>query len=854
MRFTLNGQSVEYVGDPSLPVFDYLRNVVGLTSVKNGCSGEGACGYCAIALDNGVKLSCRTLMRDVAGATITTIEGWDPFVQDAFADAFVEKGGVQCGYCTPGIVIQAKALLDRKPNPTREEVVANLHKTICRCTGYHKIVDSILRAAEVIRDKKKIRRTSSSGRVGERHGKYNARDVVLGRRVFVGDMRREGMLHGALKYSDHPRARVLSIDISKASTLQGVVRVFTAGDIPGDRIVGIITKDWPLMIGEGEVTRYIGDVLACVVAETEEIARKATEMIEIRYEVLPPVTDPLVALGPLTPKIHPGGNLLSQSLVRRGDVEKALKSSAFVSRGRYTTQRIEHAFAEPEASLAEPWEKGVKIFSQGQGAYEDRKQIAQLLKLREKQVHVIQVETGGAFGGKEDLSVQGHAALLAFLLKKPVRIVLNRAQSIRMHPKRHPFVMDYELGCDESGKLTALKAFMIADSGAYASVGAKVVERAIGHAAGAYVVPNVEVEGLAVYTNNIPSGAMRGFGVPQATFAVESCIDDLCAQGKFDRWQFRYENAINEGDAITTGQIIHGGAGVRATLLALKDEFGKAKFAGIACGIKNTGIGNGMWDIGRCKIEIVSEKKVVLHHGWTEMGQGVHTMGIQALCEETGLDPAIVEVRVDTSAEAVCGMTTASRGTSLLGHAVIEACKKLKADLKKKPLKEWKGNVYEGEWICDWTTEPDHPNQKGEHHTHYSYGYATQVVVLDGRGKIDTVYAAHDAGKIMNPTLFEGQIEGSIQMGLGYALTEELPMKDGNLVFDRLGKCGVLRAKQMPRVVVKGIEVCDPHGPYGAKGVGEIGMVPTAAAVAGALRAFDGVQRSSLPIRDVKVL
>ncbi|MFH1018654.1 MAG: molybdopterin cofactor-binding domain-containing protein, partial [Pseudomonadota bacterium] len=543
MQFTLNGKTTTYSGDPELPLYDYLRNEAGLTSVKKGCSGEGICGYCTVQLDQKAALSCHTKMKDIEGGTVTTIEGWESHVQNAFADAFLEKGGVQCGYCTPGIVMQAKLLLDKNPNPTREEVVKNLNRSLCRCTGYHKIVDSILLAAEAIRERKEIPRGDSTGKVGNRLRKYNARDLVLGFRPFVGDLKRDGMQFAALKFSDHPRARVLSINASKAQKLEGVTRVFTAKDIPGDRVIGLITQDWPLMVREGEETRYIGDVLAGVVAKTEATARKAVGLIEIFYDVLDPVTDIFAAMKPEAPKVHKSGNILSDCHVKRGDIEGALKASAFVTKGRYTTQRIEHAFGEPEACLAEPWshegKPGVKVFSQGQGAYEDRKQIAKLLGLPEAQVNVLQIETGGGFGGKEDLSVQGHAALFAYLLKAPVKIILDRAESIRMHPKRHPFVMDYALGCDRNGKLTALKAEIFGDTGAYASVGAKVVERAVGHAAGAYIVPNVDIRGLAVYTNNLPSGAMRGFGVNQVTFAVESCVDDLCKQGGFDRWQFR---------------------------------------------------------------------------------------------------------------------------------------------------------------------------------------------------------------------------------------------------------------------------------------------------------------------------
>ncbi len=423
-----------------------------------------------------------------------------------------------------------------------------------------------------------------------------------------------------------------------------------------------------------------------------------------------------------------------------------------------------------------------------------------------------------------------------------------------MHPKRHPFVMDYEVGCDQSGKLTALKADIVCDTGAYASVGMKVAQRGMGHATGAYSVPQVDIASKAVYTNNIPCGAFRGFGVNQVAFAIERCIDDLCEQGGFDRWQMRYDNVIRDGGCTTTGQIIRGGCGLQETLLAVKDEFKSAKYAGIACGIKNTGVGNGMPDTGECRIEIISGDQVVIYHGWTEMGQGVHNMAIQTLCEETGISPDIIDVRIQTDAETVCGMTTASRATSLIGNSVIEACKALKADLKAHKLRELAGNSYRGKWVCDWTTKPGIPNAEGEQVTHYSYGYATQVVTLTEEGKIDTVYAAHDAGKIMNPSLFEGQIEGAIHMGLGYALTEDLPMENGYLKSKRFVDCGVLKPQFMPNVVVKGVEVPDPHGPYGAKGVGEIGLVPTAGAVANALCQFDGKPRNSLPLNERRVL
>ena len=848
MKFTLNGIEKTFSGDPKLPLLTYLREQENIISPKDGCAPQAACGCCVVELNQRAVLSCAITMAKVENGDVTTIEGVAPEIQDTFAKAFLAKGGVQCGFCIPGIVMQSKVLLDKNPDPTRPEIQKALTQNLCRCTGYKKIEDAILCAAEAIRENKPVGAADNgSGKVGSRLPKYDSYDVVLGQRPYVDDIRIDDMCFAALKFSDYPRAKVLAIDTADAEAMPGVIRVFTAKDIPGERITGLIVQDWPVMIDIGEETRYVGDVLASVVAETEEIARQAVELIDIEYEVLEPVSDMHDASKADAPNIHPKGNILSETVINRGDAKVALAEAAFVSQGVYQTQPIEHGFMEPECCIAMPKGNGVKVLSQGQGIYEDQKAIAKILGLPLDDVEVELIPNGGGFGGKEDLSVQGHAALQAFLLQETVKIRLTRDESIRMHPKRHPLYMEYTLACDATGKLTALKANILGDTGAYASVGMKVLERAAGHATGAYAVPNVDVLSRAVYTNNIPNGAMRGFGVNQVTFALESCIDDLCEKGGFDRWQFRYDNALKEGDMTSTGQVLRGGVGVRETLLAVKDKFYAAKYAGLGCGIKNTGIGNGMPDDGTVKIIIESPEKIIVHHGWTEMGQGVNTMAVQVLCQETGLDPNIIEVRVETPGDAPAGMTTASRGTSLLGNAILDASIKLNKDLENGTLADLAGKVYEGEWVCDWTTKPGKENGRVE--THYSYSYATQLVTLDDDGQVDTIIAAHDAGRIINPNLFEGQIEGSIHMGLGYAISEDFLYENSVPKSTRLRKCGILRAKEMPKMEVIGVEVPDPNGPHGAKGVGEIGLVPTAGAVANALYQFDGERRYQLPMR-----
>ncbi len=846
ITFFLNNEKQNYSGNPDLTLLKYLRDEKHIISVKDGCSGQAACGACTVEINGKAKLACITKMKQVQNSKIFTLEGFPEYVKDTIAKAFVNKGAVQCGFCTPGFISRTKVLLQNNPSPTIEEVRNAIKPHLCRCTGYKKIEEAILFSGDALRKHKKLKIRKTNGKIGQNEPKYRAYETAVGKRKFVDDLFFDGMFYGALKFSSYPSAKILSINTSKAEKISGVIRVFTAKDIPAQHKIGLIIDDWPLMINEGENTHYIGDVLAGVVAITEDIARKATELIEVKYEVYQPVTDVFKAIN--APRIHfDRPNNYSTTRFTIGDVEKRLKNSEYISKGHYETQRIEHAFLEKEAAVAMPDENGgIVVYSQSQGIYEDRRQIALILGLPQKKVRVILVPNGGGFGGKEDLSIQGDAAMFAYLLKKTVKITLTREESIRLHPKRHPVFMDIEIGADKNGKLTALKLRAVGDTGAYASVGDKVLERVAGHAAGGYYIPDIDIEAKTVYTNNIPSGAMRGFGANQVTFALESSIDELCKLGGFDRWKFRYDNALVDGLSTATGQKLYG-VGIRACLNAVKNDFYNAKYAGIACAIKNSGVGNGMIDDSSVKIKVVSENHIILEHGWTEMGQGVNNMALQTLCEETGVKPENIEVVVDTDAQIKTGMTTSSRATALVGLAIINAAKNFKEDLKIYSLNKLAGKTYKGKFVCDWTTKPgSHVNQQI---THYSYGYAVQVCVLDDNGNVKKMIAAHDAGKIMNPMLFEGQIEGGIHMGLGYALTEKLPMKNGYLLTDKMHKLGILRAHETPEIIVKGIEVKDPVGPYGAKGIGEIGLVPTAASVANALYAFDGIKRTKLPLK-----
>jgi xanthine dehydrogenase molybdenum-binding subunit len=536
-------------------------------------------------------------------------------------------------------------------------------------------------------------------------------------------------------------------------------------------------------------------------------------------------------------------------------VEAALESAAHIASDTFHTQRIEHAFLEPEAVLVVPEGAAgdgdaprLRVFSQGQGAWEDRRQLAACLALPEASIRVTQIATGGAFGGKEDLSIQAQASLLALRSSRPVLLALSRKESLRLHPKRHPMQLTYTLGCDAEGQLVAVRARIIGDTGAYASVGAKVLERAAGHACGAYRVPNVDVEASAVYTNNPPAGAMRGFGVPQVTFALEGLLDVLAERVGIDGWEIRWRNAMVVGDRFGTGQRLTSGVGLQRTLLAVRDAYRSARYAGIACGAKNTGIGNGMAERGRAILRPEADGSLTLFHSWTEMGQGIHTALAQIAAEELQIPVDRIRVVVDTEHELDTGETTASRATVLGGQAVLDAARRLDLARGGKGLEQLAGQEFPGEFVVDWTTELREGDP--EPMTHLAYSWATQVVILDDEGRLARVVAAQDVGRAINPLALEGQVEGGVHMGLGYALSEEFVLEDGVPVTDTLKSLNIIPAAGMPAVECILIEEPQAEGPYGAKGAGEAVLVPTAAAVAGALYAFDGMRRTRLPMID----
>ena len=892
LSFTLNGKRTTCSYEPGMHFLEVLREELGIVSPKNGCAPEGTCGCCAILVDGRPALSCLRKPEQMEGHDVVTLEGVPEEMRDVLGEAFVHEGGVQCGFCIPGIVVRASSMLRQGVTDDREAVKQGLVGHLCRCTGYARIVDAIQTAGDAWKNGGKLPRTEprrhfyfgeefgmsrnaefANGKNGNGNGsakrnghgfgigdspsRYRGFEQALGERPFVDDMNVPGMLHAGMVLSPHPRAKVNAIDLSEAQTLPGVVRIFTAADVPGKRGTGLNYPDLPIFVAVGETTCCVGDFLAMVVADTAFHARQAADKVKVHYTVLEPITDPFKAMEPGAPKVHPEGNLwvhdniLDTTAFSRGDVEAAFAQSAHIIEQTWTTQPIEPAFLEPEACLAMPEGDGIKFYSQSQGSTYDQQMVADILKLPLEKVNVELAASGGAFGAKEELTIQGQTALAAYLLQRPVKTVLTRAQSTQHHVKRHPMILRYKVGADAEGRLLAVRASIVGDTGGYAGTGGKCLLRAACHSCGVYRVPNVDVKSQAVFTNNPTSGAMRGFGSNQAQFAMEGVMDILAEKVGVDGYDIRERNILNPGDAFATGQIMRESVrGMRVALDAVKDIYRSAKYAGLGCGIKSTGIGNGAVESGYLTIRVVQGPRLEVLTGYTEMGQGIFTTVRQAVCEETGLSPDLMTVRWDRELGAKCGEAWASRATTLSCAAAQRAGQKLAADLKQFPLEDLVGRAYQGEYVCDFTTRPGTPEALKNPTTHMTFSYACQLVILDENGRMERVVAAHDVGHAINPKACAGQIEGGVHMGLGYALTENFTSTNGVPDSLLLRDCGIIAAKHTPQIDVILIEVPDEIGGYGAKGAGEIGLVPTAGAVAAALHSFDGIRRFNLPMQD----
>ena len=847
--FVVNG--VPCSTEEEKPLLRYLRDELRLTSVKDGCS-EGACGTCTILVDGKAVKACILSTKRAAGKEIVTVEGLSEAEREAFVYAFGAVGAVQCGFCIPGMVIAGKALLDQNPNPTEAEIKKAIRGNVCRCTGYKKIIEGIALAGAILRGEASVDPALEEGEdygVGARAFRTDVRDKVLGRGEYCDDLYLDGMAHASAVRSQYPRARVLDIDASAALALPGVLAVLTADDVPHNK-VGHLQQDWDVMIAKGDITRCVGDAICLVVAENETVLKQAKELVKVDYEPLEPVRTIQEARAADAPSLHPNGNLCQQRHVTRGDARAALAQSKYVVTQSYRTPFTEHAFLEPECAVAFPYKDGVKVYTSDQGVYDTRKEISIMLGWEPERIVVENKLVGGGFGGKEDVSVQHLAVLAALRVNRPVKAKLTRQESINFHPKRHYMEGTFTLGCDENGIFTGLDCEIHFDTGAYASLCGPVLERACTHSVGPYCYQNTDIRGFGWYTNNPPAGAFRGFGVCQSEFALESNINLLAEKVGISPWEIRFRNAIEPGKALPNGQIADCSTALKETLLAVKDVYEQnAAHAGIACAMKNSGVGVGLPDKGRCKLA-VRNGVVELYSAASDIGQGCATVFLQMLAETTGLPlEKLRNMGANSEVAPDSGTTSGSRQTLITGEAVRMAAAELRADLDGAggDLSALEGLEYSAEFF-DPTDKlgADKPNPK----SHVAYGFATHVVILDGEGRVKEVYAAHDSGKVVNPTSIQGQIEGGVLMGLGYALTEDFPLKDC-VPQAKFGTLGLMRADQIPDIHAIYVEKEEllPFA-YGAKGIGEIATIPTAPAVQGAYYARDHILRTSLPMQD----
>ena len=910
-RLLINGE--EHVTCENKSILRYLRDDLHLTSVKDGCS-EGACGTCTVIVDDRAVKSCVLTTKLAVGHTITTIEGLSEEEREAFVYAFGTAGAVQCGFCIPGMVLAGAALIRRCPDPTSTQIAEAIRGNVCRCTGYKRIIVGIKKAAAVLRGEETIDPSIEAGEsygVGEQIFRTDVRAKVLGTGQYPDDLdEREfpGLTIASAVRSKYPRARVVSIDTEKARALPGVVGVLTAADVPVNQ-VGHLIQDWDVMIAEGDITRCVGDAIALVVAKDRKTLERAKKLVKVEYEELTPVRNIDEAAAPDAPIIHESfnafgnhvvlkNNICQQRHVTRGDAKAALAASAYTVTDTFVTPFTEHAFLEPECAVAAPYKNGVKIWSTDQGAYDTRKECAHMLgwDAEPERVVVQTMFVGGGFGGKEDVSIQHLAALAAYKLNVPVKCFLTREESLAFHPKRHYMRGTFTLGCDESGHFTGMDCEINFDTGAYASLCGPVLERACTHSVGPYKYQNTDIRGYGYYTNNPPAGAFRGFGVCQSEFALESLIDVLAEKVGIDPWQIRYINAIEPGAVLPNGQIADCSTALKETLEAVKDAYyAHPGRAGIACAMKNAGVGVGLPDKGRCNIRVENGVAVV-YAATSDIGQGCNTVFTQDVAEACGLPRrCIANGECSTENAPDSGTTSGSRQTVVTGEAVRGAAFLLRDAMlayergEEVPQGQVRaggdGKTFHFEDGREYTVpaeeltpgharvaadpvaalaalegrefyyeyfEPtdklgaDVPNAK----SHICYGFAPHVCILDDDGRAVEFYAAHDSGRVINPIAIQGQIEGGVLMGMGYALTEDFPLKDC-VPQAKYGELGLFRADAIPEIHAIYVER-DEQLPvaYGGKGIGEIATIPAAPAVQNAYRAFDGKLRPELPMRD----
>ncbi len=893
LHLILNGRPVDIDVPESRYLSEVLRNDLGLTGTKIGCN-EAECGICTVLVNGTPIESCVFPAFKAQGATVETIESLS---QDGelhpLQQAFLDHGAVQCGICTPGVIMTAKALLDEKgASLTDDEISVALKDTYCRCTGYQSVIRAIRQAAgqNVAPLLPNIQPAGDS--IGRPHPNPQSRAKIMGRARYTDDYRFPGMLYARTKRAGVPHARIRSINTAAARNLPGVRAVLTHEDVPGHNRHGLVIDDWPVLCDDK--VRYAGDAVAIVAADSDEVAAAALERIRVEYDELPVVSDAIAATKPDAPLVHEGrdnGNLLRHIKVDKGDIEAGFAAADAIVDQTYRTPATEHLFLEPECSIAVPGGYNPEDFggtldrnaARGETAthdkttiyvgsqipYQDRGQTAAALGVEPDAVRVVATLTGGGFGGKEDITGQIHTALLAEKTQRPVKMLYSRQESLLVHPKRHATVIRIRTGAKSDGTLTAVEATLYGDAGAYASLSEKVLTRATTHAAGPYDVPNVKVDCFAIYTNNAPSGAFRGFGVTQSCFAVESNMDMLAEKLGLDAAEIRRVNALDIGRATSTGQVLRESAGLNECIdmvdvgMRGKDfhwtwEEGNSRFAwGLAVAYKNTGLGGGAPDRAGAEVEVWRDGndsiRAEVRTSSAEMGQGLPAVLAACVAEELGIPMDNVDVLLgDTDYCPDGGPTTASRQTFVSGNAARLAARKAAKKLANASSAQSVRARY----------DYDAPQTRalgtgGDMHFAFSFCAQAALVEIDmdtGEVHVRKVIAAHDVGRTINPLTLQGQIEGGIVMCIGYTLTEHYIQEQGKPWTDVMARYKMPSITHTPAITSHIVEHPTSGGPYGAKGVGELPSIPTSAAICNAIYRATGVRVRSLPVDQDELL
>lgn len=912
LQMSVNGTAVTLSVQPEKMLSEVLREQLRLTGTKIGCN-EAECGSCTVLVDGDPVLACVYPALRAHGRQVLTIEGlaetWDGADSlHPLQEAFVRHGAVQCGFCIPGQIMTAQALLDSNPEASDSEIKEALKDTLCRCGGYPGILNAVRAAGEAMRTGEPVApptlpESNAAHRVvGQVHARPDAVDKVVGDAQFTDDIEFEGMLHARVKRAGLPHAILEGIDVEKARRLPGVRAVMTAEDVPGERNHGVVYRDWPTLVGVGERIRYVGDAVAIVAADTREIATRALDLVEVTYQPLPVVEDPVQARAAEAPAVHEKGNLLKHIKVRSGDVEAGFGDADVVLEHTFHTAMTEQAFIEPECSVARPLPDGrIEIYVGSQIPYADREQTARVLDVPVEKVRIVGMMMGGGFGGKEDIAGQIHAALLARETGRPVKLLFDRHESLLVHPKRHATQIQVRVGARRDGRLTAVQTELYGDTGAYASLGDKVMTRATTHSSGPYEVPNARADCYAMYTNNPPAGAFRGFGVTQSCFAVESMVDMLAVALEMDPVALRRLNALRVGSVTNTGQELRESVGLLECIDRVDAEMRRLSdgdpFAartvpedphlrrswGFAVGYKNTGLGGGAPDKSTAEVELYADGNIEVRTSSAEMGQGLNTVLQLIVAEEFSTTPDQVRVLLsDTDLTPDGGPTTASRQTYVSGNAARGAARALRQaitanlaerfDVPPDQIRFEEGlarvnghNVPLGEVVDEMKTQGLEPRAAYEYWApetqplgeggdmHFAFSFAAQAVevevnTLTGEVAVLRVIVANDVGQAINPLGLQGQVEGGVMMGLGNAITEHFITSGGQVVTDRLARYRMPSIVHTPEIHSLVVEHPTEDGPFGAKGVGEISSIPTTPAITNAIFNAVGVRVDSLPV------